>query len=163
MKDESPRQMLGRMFDSPLVAALCWLALTAAVSFALLSRTGAAMMSGKNEQAVRDFVTAFNRHDTTAMAALVAGDIQWMNVKGSAVEVEVAGRAALEQSMAAYFRSCPTCHSEIESIMTAGRFVTIHERAMWTGKNGAQAQRSLGVYEIRDGRIQRAWYYPAEK
>lgn len=115
------------------------------------------------EATVRRFVDAFNQHNVAAMAVLVSDDLQWLTVSGNALSVEADGRAALEKSMAGYFRSCPSCRSELESVMVAGSYVTLYERAMWDTKGGPRAQRSLAVYEVRDGLIRRAWYYPAEK
>jgi hypothetical protein len=36
------------------------------------------------------------------------------------------------------------------------------ERASWSGKNRAKSQRSLSVYEFRNGKILRVYYFPAE-
>ena len=121
------------------------------------------LAKGEAERLVRRFVEAFNKHDVAAMAALVSDDVQWLNVKGSTVEIETDGKAALEKGMTAYFRTCSSCRSELESVMVAGSYVTLYERARWESKSGPRAQRSLAVYEVRDGLIRRAWYYPAEK
>jgi hypothetical protein len=116
-----------------------------------------------NEAIVRKFEAAFNNHDVAAMIALVAVNAQWLSLNGDKLAVETNGKAELEKWLKGYFQSCPSCRSEFEALMVAGSYVTVHEKAMWESKSGPKVQRSLGVYELRDGLIQRAWYYPAEK
>ena len=116
-----------------------------------------------NEEIVRKFEAAFNKHDVTTMAALVTEDAQWFNVEGDKVSVETNGKAAMEKWLKGYFQSCPSCHSEFEALMVAGSYVSVHEKAMWESKSGPKLQKSLGVYEVRDGLIRHVWYYPVEK
>ncbi len=129
-----------------------------AESYAALARQPVA-----NEAVVRKFAAAFNNHDVAAMTALVADDAQWLSVDGDKLSVETSGKSALATWLTGYFKSCPSCHSEFEAVLVAGRFVTVHERAVWESNSGPKMQRSLSVYEVRDGLIRRVWYYPAEK
>lgn len=115
-----------------------------------------------NEALLREFQAAFNKHDTAAMLARVADSVQWCSIEGARLSIEVDGKAALETWLTGYFKSCPSCRSEIESMMTAGPYITVNERAMWEAKSGPKSQKSLAVYEMRGGLIQRVWYYPAE-
>jgi hypothetical protein len=40
----------------------------------------------------------------------------------------------------------------------------VHERATWKGANNTTLRQSaFGVYEIRDGLVQRVWYFPATR
>ena len=111
---------------------------------------------------VRAQVDAFNRHDVEAMIARVAPDFVWLSVAGDSVTVEARGRGALAEGMRGYFASVPSARSEIEASTVAGPFVAIRERASWTDESGRErSQVSLGVWEVRDGLIRRAWYYPA--
>jgi len=116
-----------------------------------------------NEAVMRKFEAAFNNHDVAAMTALVAQNVQWLSVNGDKLAVETNGKAELEKWLKGYFQSCPSCRSEFEALMIAGSYVTVREKAMWESKSGPKVQRSLGVYELRDGLIQRVWYYPVEK
>ena len=127
-------------------------------SYAVLARQPAA-----SETVVRQFEAAFNKHDVAALTALVTDDAQWLSVNGDKLSVETSGKAALETWLSGYFKSCPTCRSEFESVMVAGSYVIAHERASWESKSGPKAQRSLSVYEVRGGLIRRVWYYPAEQ
>lgn len=115
-------------------------------------------------QVVEEQLDAFNRHDVEAMAAQVAPDFVWFSVDGDEVRVEVRGRIALAEGMRSYFASLPSVRSEVEGTLVSGAFVTLRERAIWTDESGIErSQAALGVYEVRDGLIQRVWYYPAER
>jgi len=114
-------------------------------------------------QVVHGQMDAFNRHDVAAMAAGVAPDFVWFSVTGDELTVEARGRGAFAESMRSYFASLPSVRSELEESLISGSFVTIRERATWTDGSGVErSQPALGVYEVRDGLIQRVWYYPAE-
>lgn len=112
-------------------------------------------------QVVERFLEAFNRHDVEAMLALAHPEVQWLSVDGDKISVETAGQAALRDSMKSYFTSLPSARSTFESILVAGPYVTVVERARWQGKSGERTQAALAVYEVREGKVRRVWYYPA--
>jgi len=114
------------------------------------------------ETTVRAFVTAFNARDLDAMLTLTAEDIAWLSVNGAALRVETSGRAALRESMRIYFEACASCRSEIEKIEAMGSRAAVLERATWETDKGKRSQRSLAIYEFRDGLIQRVYYFAAE-
>lgn len=114
-------------------------------------------------QVVHEQMDAFNRYDVAGMAARVAPDFVWFSVDRDEITEEVRGREALADGMRSYFASLPSVRSEIEEWMVAGNLVTIRERASWTDASGIErSQAALGIYEVRDGLIQRVWYFPAE-
>jgi hypothetical protein len=115
------------------------------------------------EQQVRAFVAAFNERDLDRMLALADEKIQWLSVDGAKLAVETEGKAALKESMTAYFKSCPSCRSSIEWLRDTGQRIAVLERASWTGKSGSVSQTSLAVYEFGAGGIVRVYYFPAEK
>jgi hypothetical protein len=116
------------------------------------------------EQQVRSFVDAFNARNVQAMLAVAADDIQWLSVDGARVSTETEGKEPLRASMSKYFQQCPTCRSELLWLRTAGSRVTAHERASWTNRAGAPlSQSGLSVYEFKNGRIARVYYFPAER
>ena len=114
------------------------------------------------EKRVREFVAAFNARNIDAMLDAVDENVQWLSVDGAKIAVEAEGKKALRQSMESYFRGCPSCKSNLEWIQTAGIRVTALERASWSGKSGPKSQKSLSVYEFRDGKIVRVYYFPAD-
>ncbi len=138
-----------------LVCAVCFLS---SDSTALCRATS----DNAHEKLVRDFVAAFNARELDSMLSMVNEKVQWLNLNGSNVSVEAEGKSALRETMERYFQSCPTCKSSLEWIQTAGGRVTAMERATWSTKTGARAQRSLSVYEFSDGKILRVYYFPAE-
>ena len=111
------------------------------------------------ETTVRALYEAFNTGSADALVAHVADDVKWMTVTGQSVAVEAAGKEPLRASMARYFRSLPTVRSRIEAIMSAGDYVTVHERVTWRAAAGDRTQSALAVYKVRDRRIVSVWYY----
>jgi hypothetical protein len=112
---------------------------------------------------IEKFVEVFNQHDLDAMIALTEPDVQWLSVDGEKIAVETAGHDALRNYMKRYFTSIPSAKSKIERSMVAGQYVTIWERASWQAKSGEKSQSALAVYELKNNRIFRVWYYPMVK
>jgi hypothetical protein len=66
--------------------------------------------------------------------------------------------------MESYFKSCPSCRSELVWLQIAGSRVTALEKASFTNKAGvATSQSGLSVYEFRNGKILRVYYFPADR
>ena len=142
-----------------LIVAAVLMGLVAGVGARYRTYTANAM----REQQVRDFVAAFNARDIDKMLDSVDDKIQWLNIDGAKITIETDGKASLRASMTSYFQSCPSCHSTLEWVQSAGSRVTAMERASWTGKNGPLSQASLSVYEFGDKGIVRVYYFPAER
>ena len=114
-------------------------------------------------EVARLLIEAFNRHDPAALAERVSPDFIWYNVSSDETTIEVKGRDALRESLTKYFASTPSVRSEIDGVTQVGPFVCFRERVFWTSSKGERSQQSLAVYEVHDGLITRAWYYPAVK
>lgn len=112
---------------------------------------------------VEQFVTAFNAHDSDAMADLVADDIEWLSIDGRQITLEVKGKDNLIESMDSYFKSCPTCRSELAEMVATTSRVSAVEMATWQDKSSLRSQRAISVYEFSDGLITSVYYFPAEK
>lgn len=113
---------------------------------------------------LRAYLDAVNRMDAAAVTAMCAENFTWYNVAGDKVAPEVQGRARLHDWLTGYFRDLPSVRTEFLAVEQTGPFLTVRERAAWDNQEGKRvSQQALGVYEIRDGLIQRAWYYPAVK
>jgi hypothetical protein len=121
-----------------------------------------ATRTDNQETQVRQFVEAFNAHDSKRMIEMVDEKIQWVSVDGSSTAVETEGVSALQQNMDRYFKSCPSCKSTLEWVRSSSTRVITLERAEWVGKNGAKSQKSIAVYEFRADKISRVYYFPAE-
>ncbi len=113
---------------------------------------------------VRAALAAYNTRDAAAVAAHYADDIKWFGVAGDKQSVEGEGRVAVEKWLAGYFKSLPDVRAEISDVAQTGLHVSFRERVTWTAKDGTRrAQSAIGVYEVRDGKIARAWYFPAAR
>jgi hypothetical protein len=113
---------------------------------------------------LRAYLDAFNRHEPEAVAAFCAENFKWYSVAGDQITTDIEGRAPLRDWLTGYFKSLPTVGSEFLAIEQTGPYLTVRERASWDNREGKRvSQQALGLYEIRDGLIQRAWYYPAHR
>jgi hypothetical protein len=110
---------------------------------------------------VNEFVAAFNAQDSHAMAELVADDVQWLSVDGDEILVETDSKAALISAMDSYFKTCPSCRSELIDMIETGNQVSAIEKASWKGQDGKVSQRALSVYEFSGNLIQRVYYFSA--
>lgn len=111
---------------------------------------------------VRKQLEAFNRHTPDDVVACYAENIKWLTVDGDKVSTEGDGRESIRTWLTGYFKSLPTVKSEFLEINHTGPHVVFRERASWTAKDGSpRSQTAIGIFEVRDGLVQRAWYYPA--
>jgi hypothetical protein len=111
---------------------------------------------------VREYVAAFNAKDLNAMTRMVARDLVWMSVSGDSLTDVGRGVDAFRRMIAGYFRAVPSARSELITIDATGPWVTTHERTRWDASPAdVGGQTSLVVYEVRDGVIRRAWFYPS--
>ena len=114
--------------------------------------------------ALRAYLDANNRHEPDAVAALLAPDVKWFTLEKEKLSTEGDGRDALRTWLAGYFKSLPDVRSDFLAIEQTGAFLSVRERASWTAKDGTRrSQQAHGVYEIRDGLIVRAWYFPSAR
>ena len=111
---------------------------------------------GSAMKAAHALVEAFNEHDAAAMAALVSEDFElyYVDDKGAS-ELAVTGPEQLQQSMTGYFKHQPKVRSEVVASVDGPVYVSFREQIVG-------GQSSLAVYEVRDEKIKRVWYFPAE-
>jgi hypothetical protein len=113
---------------------------------------------------VRKQLEAFNRHSPDDVVACYAEKIKWLSIDGDQVATEGDGRESIRTWLTGYFKSLPTVKSELLEVNQTGPHVVFRERASWTAKDGSpRSQTAIGIFEVRDGLVQRAWYYPAAK
>ena len=111
---------------------------------------------------VREYVAAFNAKDLDAMMRAVASEFVWMSVSGDSLTDVGRGVDTFRRMIAGYFQAVPSARSELRNVDATGPWVTTHERTRWDASpGGVGGQTSLVVYEVRDGLIQRAWFYPS--
>jgi len=110
-----------------------------------------------------NLAAAFNAHDPERMGEFVHDDIIWYGMYADTFAVDANGRDHLLTSMAGYFESLPSARSKMESITPSGGYVAVRERAYWTSKDGEKSQASLAVYEVKENKVSRVWYFPASE
>lgn len=111
---------------------------------------------------LRAYLDAFNRHEPDAVAALLSPRVKWYSLDADKLVTDGDGREALRAGLAGYFKSLPDVRSDFLTIEQTGAFLSVRERATWTAKDGSRlSQQSHAVYEIREGLIERVWYFPS--
>lgn len=145
---------------SKLWPAVLAVSLAAVVAVSLESSKANAEV--KQETLVRELVAAFNARDIEAMLAAMDENIQWLSVNEAKITIETEGKKALRESMEKYFRRCPSCKSSLDWVKKSGSRVMAMERATWSGKSGMKSQTSLSIYEFRNGKILRVYYFPVD-
>lgn len=128
-----------------------------------ISEAHANEVTSSHATTVEQFVKSFNAQNSKAMATFVTENVQWLSVDGENILLEVQGKDNLIQSMNDYFKSCPTCRSEVSNIIVTKNRISAIEMASWQGANGVKSQRALSVYEFIGDKINRVYYFPAEK
>ncbi len=108
---------------------------------------------------VRGYFAAMNRRDLAVLPAWVAPDVEWFSMAAGERILEVAGREELAQAWRSYFARFATTHVAIENLAAAGETVTVVERAEWRQGRESGSRRSVGVFELEDGRIRRITYF----
>ncbi|ASG64816.1 hypothetical protein CEW91_00980 [Idiomarina piscisalsi] len=131
------------------------------MSFCFVFSTSGLAASERSEQ-VKQFVAAFNAHDAELMSQYVTDNIQWLSVNGDRIAVETSGKTELIKAMSGYFKSCPSCQSELTDITVLGNRVSTIEEASWRQKDQLRSQKSLAIYEFSNSLIRRVYYFPAE-
>ncbi len=113
---------------------------------------------------LRAYLDAGNRHEPDAVAALLAPNVKWFSLDADKLSVDGDGREALRKWLTGYYKSLPDVRSEFLSVEQTGAFLAVRERASWTAKDGTpRSQQAHGIYEVRDGLIARAWYFPSAR
>lgn len=105
-------------------------------------------------------VEAFNKKDIEALAANVTDDFKFFYVTADELLTETEGKEAFKKSMGNYYKHIVIIHSTIEEYVVQGSFISFREKVAYTTAEGKSGESSsMGVYQIKDGLISRAWYY----
>ena len=113
---------------------------------------------------LRAYLDAYNRHEPDAVTALLSPKVKWYSLDADKLVTDGDGRDALRTWLTGYFKSLPDVRSDFLGIEQIGAFLSVRERASWTAKDGtSRSQQSHSVYEIRDGLIERVWYFPSTR
>jgi len=117
----------------------------------------------KIESAMRvvlDFHEAFNRHDVTAMMALMNADCVFENTSPAPDGTVYTGKAAVGQFWEEFFIQSPQAKLTIEEIFGMGMRCIVRWRYDWTDASGAPGHvRGVDVFQVRDGLITEKFSY----
>lgn len=108
------------------------------------------------------FISAFSRGSVEVMLEQVSEDVELVSLVEAVASVDVSGKTALRNFLVRYFGRVSDARSELEWTQVSGSRVVALERVTWTSTTGRLSRRSLSVYEYKDGKIRRVWYFPAE-
>ena len=113
-------------------------------------------------ETVKAFVEAFNQKNSQAMAEFVSEDVKWLSISGESLQLETSGKHDLIKSMDSYFKSCPSCQSELSALESISNQVSAIETARWQSKDGLKSQSAISVYEFEGDVITRVYYFSAQ-
>ena len=107
-----------------------------------------------------DQADAFNKGDIERLVKNVSDDFIWFSLTSDTLMIDVSGKQNFRTSMINYFAGGRKVHSSIEQYAIDGNRVSFREVVSHKGKDGQDVSASaIGIYEIVDGRIRRAWYF----
>jgi hypothetical protein len=105
------------------------------------------------ETVVQRQLDAFNARNIDALLAVYAEDAQSFEHPSKLL---ASGPAELRQRFTARFQE-PNLHAALLKRIVAGAFVVDHEKVNRTFPEGAGEIELVMIYEVKDGRIAKAW------
>jgi hypothetical protein len=111
-------------------------------------------------QMLQDQVDAYNRGDVERLVANVSEGFKWFSIASDSLLLEVAGKDDFRKGMESYFEGRTPPHSKIDGYVIDGNRISFREIVSHENADGETVQSSaMGVYEFRDGKIHRGWYF----
>jgi hypothetical protein len=106
-------------------------------------------------------VDAFNQRDIKRLVDNVSEDFKYFFITADELVLESKGKLAFQSGMEQYYAARKTkIHSVVEHYTIDGNKISFKEVVSHLNKQGKQVKSSaLGVYEIRNEKITRAWYF----
>jgi len=105
------------------------------------------------ETVVQRQLDAYNARNLDGLLAIYADDAQMFEHPATLL---AEGSAALRERFAARFQE-PNLHAKLLKRMVMGSYVVDHERVTRTFAEGPGSVEMVMIYEVRDGKIIRAW------
>ena len=105
------------------------------------------------EAVVQRQLDAFNARDLAALLAVYADDAELYEHPSKPIAL---GSAALRERFALRFQE-PNLHATLLNRIASGNTVIDHESVMRTFPEGPGQIELVMIYEVKDGRIARAW------
>jgi ketosteroid isomerase-like protein len=103
---------------------------------------------------------AINRHDLTALAALIAEDCVFENTFPAPDGTRHAGYEAVLAAFAEFFRSSPFANFETEECFVCGERAVVRWRYRWLDADGQAGHvRGVDILRVRDGKLAESLAY----
>lgn len=98
-------------------------------------------------------VDAYKRHDIDAFVDTYAADVALYMFPDILL---ARGQDSLRTQYAGRFTAMPNLRAEVAGRLVGGKYVLLDERV--TGMPGMDTLKTIVIYEVRDGKISRAWF-----
>jgi hypothetical protein len=116
-------------------------------------------MTGEAEAVVQRQFEAYNARDVAAWLATYAPDAMQFEHPATLV---ASGHAQMRSRIATRF-SEPNLHAKLLNRIVMGSMVIDHELVTRTFPEGPGTMEMTAIYEVREGRIARAWFMFGDK
>lgn len=135
--------------------------LTSLLFVILLTSSGCELQPVPDElRVLLNQVDAYNLADVDRLVDNVTEDFQWYSLTSDSLLQEVSGKAAFRESMINYFDGRDPVSSKISDYVIDGGRISFREVVSHNNADGEIVSSSaLGIYEITDDKISRAWYF----
>ena len=105
-------------------------------------------------------VEAFNQQDVSKLVDNISDDMKYFYLTADELIIETSGKAAFKEAMTNYFKSGNKPHSVIKSHVIDGSRISFKEVVSHKNKKGETVSSSaMGIYQYKDEKIVRAWYF----
>ncbi|MEQ9300854.1 MAG: nuclear transport factor 2 family protein [Cyclobacteriaceae bacterium] len=109
---------------------------------------------------LQEQIAAFNGRNIDALTANVSEDFKWYYIGTDSLFLEVSGKGQFRNNMESYFESIAEVKSEIAEYTIDNNRISFKEVVEYTTASGQTGKASaMGIYEVKDGLIFRAWYF----
>jgi hypothetical protein len=106
-----------------------------------------------------EYTKAFNNRDMAKMITYFSDDFAWISIKPKVFETLVRGKAQLIESFDKYFKTYPDVRTKIIQLHYDVGFIWTRERVDWTLGKDKYSELINAVYFMKEGKIQRLWYF----
>ncbi len=121
---------------------------------------GASAQENRTHAILQDQVKAFNNQNIEKLVANITDDFKWYYIGADTLLLEVSGKQQFQKSMRSYFESIAEVNSEITEYTVDKDRISFREVVQYVTASGETGKASaMGIYEIKDGLIYRAWYF----
>ena len=111
------------------------------------------------EAVVQRQLDAYNARDADALVAIYAEDAQQFD---HPARLLASGSAQIRERLLARFKE-PNLHATLVKRITMGNIVIDQERITRTFPEGPGTIELIAIYEVKDGRIAKAWFISGPK